>query len=204
MNMQPLKSGSANHSPSRSKSRTSVVVSPEDDSVYVTAENDAAILQFDRSAGGALTYEGCITGKTFAFLGTPPNGCVPVADATTNGANTGFDSLHGAYAAPDGRTVYAASPTDASIVSFERAGDGSLTLAGCFRLRRVKKSIDEGGTATVLRLEPQRRTGRRILRLLRRGGKLRARIAVRFTDEAGNSTTEKRGVRLVMASSRKP
>ena len=60
----------------------------------------------------------------------------------------------------------------------------------------MKKSTD-AGEQTVLRLKPKKKKDeKKILKLLRKGKDLRANPSVKLTDEAGNSVTEKRVVRL--------
>ena len=110
---------------------SSVAISPDSKSVYVTSEGDAAMLRFDRAAAGALTYRDCFSADA-NLAGGQPNNCALASTTAASGTDTGFDELHGAYVAADGHTVYAASPTDGSIVGFDRAADGSLTFGSCF------------------------------------------------------------------------
>ena len=64
-----------------------------------------------------------------------------------------------------------------------------------FKLKTVRKSTEQG-EQTVLRLKPKKKDAKKILKLLKKGKDLRANPSVELTDEAGNSATEKRVVRL--------
>ncbi len=109
-------------------------VSPDGKSLYLASGNDAAVARFDRdTTTGALTYQGCITGKTES--GPMPGGtgaCVASPTLTPNGFNSGFDNLRSIAVSPDGTSVYAVSGFDDSILRFSRdTTTGALTYHGC-------------------------------------------------------------------------
>jgi sugar lactone lactonase YvrE len=111
----------------------SPVVSPDGESLYVSSSDDSAIARFDRDpATGALTHQGCITGK--ATIGpTGSNACAQqIPSATPTGANSG---LHGAFdlaISADGSSLYAAAHADTAIARFARDIDtGALTYQNC-------------------------------------------------------------------------
>jgi DNA-binding beta-propeller fold protein YncE len=73
---------------------------------------------------------------------------------------------------------------------------GKVRVAGTYRLRRGKAEIAEGRSKAI-RLVPRRREeGRRIVAALSRGERVKARLKVKLTDQAGNTRTEKLQVRL--------
>lgn len=76
---------------------------------------------------------------------------------------------------------------------------GKVTVKGSkrtFALKPERKAIG-GGKQSVLRLKPKKkRDNRKILRLIKRGKKLKAPISVRGTDALGNNAAERRVVRL--------
>lgn len=95
-----------------------VDVSPDGSSVYVVTDGDAAIVTFNRAAGGALT----------------PAGCIEDDDTGADAACPKISALGGAGAvevSPDGKSVYVTSFSDDAIVRFDRAGGGALTAQGC-------------------------------------------------------------------------
>ena len=99
---------------------TSVAVSPDGESVYVTAATSHAVSSFNRAADGSLTQTGCFTD------GGGGPGCQG-AFALTNAEDV--------TVSPDGASVYVASPTLNALAIFNRAADGTLTQpaspAGC-------------------------------------------------------------------------
>ncbi len=95
-----------------------VAVSPDGDSVYAVGALDHAIARFDRSAGGALTPQGCISDSDF---GDP--GC----GATAQGLGLAYDVA----VSPDGSSVYAVAAADGAIARFDRSAGGALTPQGC-------------------------------------------------------------------------
>ncbi len=94
-----------------------VAISPDGSSVYVASFSDNSISHFTRTAGGSLTFAGCIAD-------TNAEGCTVPAQAA-------LDSAFGVAMSPDGSSVYVASEEDDSISHFARAAGGSLAFAGC-------------------------------------------------------------------------
>jgi PKD repeat protein len=109
----------------------SLAMSPDGSSLYATAGLDDAVARFARDTGtGALSYAGCITGKTQS--GPSGSGaCTQIGSATTGGADSGLDSLVALTISPDGGSVYAASELDDGVARFDRAPTGQLTYGGC-------------------------------------------------------------------------
>jgi len=112
-----------------------VAVSPDGNSVYAVSENDDALVRFDRAPGGALSYQGCVTGES--ETGPPPpltdsGACAEVAGAALAGTSSGFDKLRTVVPSTDGRSVYVASPQDDAVARFARdSGSGAVTYVGC-------------------------------------------------------------------------
>jgi sugar lactone lactonase YvrE len=108
-------------------SQYAVTVSGDGHSVYSTAENDDALDWFERAPGGALTYQGCISGKTTVA------GCaqIPSAQAAT-GDNSGLRKLRTAAVAPSGGSVYMTASMDDTVARFSRdPGTGGIAYVGC-------------------------------------------------------------------------
>jgi DNA-binding beta-propeller fold protein YncE len=100
-------------------SPTSVAVSPDGKSVYVTAAQPGAVSHFFAAAGGQLTYDGCISndGSGGACANAPGS---PLGNATSVAVS------------PDGSSVYVASPAASGTLStFAVASGGQLTYSGC-------------------------------------------------------------------------
>ena len=109
----------------------SLVVSPDEGSLYTASQYDDAVGRFDRDpAAGALTYRGCVTGDT----GFGPDGsgaCAAIPSATTGGVNSGLDTLRAVATSPDGKFVHVASAKDDGIARFDRDASGALSYHSC-------------------------------------------------------------------------
>ena len=98
---------------------TSVAVSRDGRSVYVTGARSDAIVRFDRGGDGALTPRGCVQN-------TGGVDCTAVA--------AGLDVPESVAVSPDGRSVYVASEFSSAVARFDRdQATGALTQRGCFQ-----------------------------------------------------------------------
>jgi DNA-binding beta-propeller fold protein YncE len=104
---------------------TSVAVSPDGKSAYVTSKFSSAVDVFDRRRNGRLVQKpgtaGCISG----------DGAGPCVDGTAL-------RLAGSVAvSPDGRSAYVASASSDAVAVFDRASNGTLAqkrgTAGCIK-----------------------------------------------------------------------
>jgi len=102
-------------------------VSPDGTSAYAASHTDDAIAQFSRDAStGALTYQGCISGRTETAA------CTQIATAKSDGLASGLDEPYGIAISPNGAQVYLAAQEDDSIATFSRnTSTGALTFQGC-------------------------------------------------------------------------
>ncbi len=97
-----------------------VVVSPDGSSVYAIGSTDDALVQFNRSGDGRLTFHGCVENRTSSTSGD----CVI--------ATPGLDAPRGLAISPDGMSVYVATDGDDSLVHFRRdPATGELSPYGC-------------------------------------------------------------------------
>ena len=98
-----------------------VTVSPDNESVYVAAGNDDAIVRFDRdTVTGALTPQGCISDTGTSV------GCAATAQ--------GLDKAYELAVSSDGKSVYVLGASDHALARFDRdTGTGALTAQGCFQ-----------------------------------------------------------------------
>lgn len=80
-------------------------------------------------AVGDLTYEGCLSGDGgLGALGI----CATTPNPTVIGANSGLDDVESVAASPDGRSVYAVTQFDHSVVAFARdPATGELSFVNC-------------------------------------------------------------------------
>jgi DNA-binding beta-propeller fold protein YncE len=98
---------------------SSVAVSPDGKSVYVTAADADSIAHLFRStAGGQISWDGCLNNDGSQNCGTLPG--APLAGAVDVAVS------------PDGRSVYVTSLISDSISHFRRTGpDGQITYDRC-------------------------------------------------------------------------
>jgi DNA-binding beta-propeller fold protein YncE len=101
------------------KRAAGVTVSADGKSVYVTSEEDHAIVHFERKPTGALVPRGCLVDNDF-----PTESC---ADSPK-----GLDGASEVDVSADGKSVYVASSLDDAIVHFERdTTTGALIPISC-------------------------------------------------------------------------
>jgi DNA-binding beta-propeller fold protein YncE len=81
--------------------------------------------------GGALTFDGCITGDE--RLGPGGSGtCTLTSSATSDGSHSGFDDPSAVVLGPGGTSLYLTSETDDSVAAFQRnPNTGALAYRGC-------------------------------------------------------------------------
>lgn len=100
---------------------TGVAVSSDGKSVYVSSEDDHAIVRFNRDEDGGLTPVGCISDVS------DPAGC--------GATQPGLLQANDVAVSPDGKSVYVVARGDHAIVNFNRAADdpvpGALNPQGC-------------------------------------------------------------------------
>jgi DNA-binding beta-propeller fold protein YncE len=97
---------------------TSVAVSPDGTTVYVTAYNGRALAVLNRAATGQLTFAGCVSDDGSG------GACADLPGAPLAGANSVVVSA-------DGTSVYVSSFGSATVVAFNRAPGGQITYASC-------------------------------------------------------------------------
>jgi DNA-binding beta-propeller fold protein YncE len=95
---------------------SSVDVSPDGKSVYVTAPSTNTVAVFDRASGGQIAYAGCVSNNGSGGLCAD----APGAPVTSPSA---------VKVSPDGKQVYV-SVVD-GVTVFDRATGGQITYAGC-------------------------------------------------------------------------
>jgi len=98
---------------------TSVTVSPDGKSVYVTSQfGDSIAHLFRDTVTGKLAWDGCLNNSGSQSCGDLPG--TPLRDPV------------GVVVSPDGKSVYVASQFSDSIAHFVRGGpDGQITYEGC-------------------------------------------------------------------------
>lgn len=111
-----------------------LAVSPDGDSVWVTADN--AVLQFYAGPDGTLAYGGCVNN-------TGANGCADLPEHPLTGPSA-------LAVSPDGDSVWVAGELSDTVVHLHAAPHGQLTFGGC-----VASSSRAG--CTDLPAEPMRR-----------------------------------------------
>ena len=126
-NCAPVEGATPNGDATGLRSTVHVNVSPDGNSVYTVADDDNAVVHFDRAASGALTFRDCLSGDINA------TGCRPVPGAGPgSGSNSGMNAAVWVETAPDGRSVYVAASSDSAVNLFRRdPRTGSLTALGC-------------------------------------------------------------------------
>ncbi len=97
----------------------SVAVSPDGGSVYVAALDSDAVVAFDRSAGGTLSQDGCVS---------EPAAAPCAGGRALNGASS-------VTVSPGGQSVYVTALIGDGVAVFDRGAGGTLTqkagTAGC-------------------------------------------------------------------------
>jgi DNA-binding beta-propeller fold protein YncE len=114
-----------------------VAVSADGESVYVVSNISDTIVVFDRASDdGSLTPAGCIDDD---------GGIAACASDTP-----GLDGPRAVALSRDDNQVYVASFLDDAVLTFDRAGDGSLTPAGCIQNTGGSDCNGTGGTTAGL------------------------------------------------------
>ncbi len=94
----------------------SLAIAPDGATVYVSTENDASIVSFDRDKGdGSLAFAGCITADSDVG-----SNCTDAPDPSSNADDTGWRDLAGLVVSKDGRSLYAVSRDEAAVLRFDR------------------------------------------------------------------------------------
>jgi DNA-binding beta-propeller fold protein YncE len=103
----------------------SLLVSRDGKFAYAIAADDDAVATFKRNRRGALTFERCIAAVTNTE-------CREIPLASPDGSNSGLDHPKSATLSRDGRSLYVAATSDASVTRFTRnPRNGRLTYEGC-------------------------------------------------------------------------
>ena len=112
---------------------STVAVSPDGRSLYLTSFFDHAVTRFSRNlANGALVYRNCITGDSDGAGSAGTNACDETPDATPNANSSGLGGVTGVVVSPDGANVYATMSSDHGVTRFERdAANGAISFVDC-------------------------------------------------------------------------
>jgi hypothetical protein len=97
---------------------------------------------------GALTYKGCLTGRTLAgpVSGGGSGACKVIPQASMNGTDSGLSTPLGVATSADGKSVYAAAWNDDAVARFKRARSGALTYKGCITGDSLAGPVSGGGS----------------------------------------------------------
>jgi hypothetical protein len=122
-----------------------ISASPDGTSVYALSHLDDAIARFNRDPStGAITYQGCISGRT------ETTACTQIASAKSGGANSGLDEPYGITISPNGASVYVAAQEDDSIATFSRdTSTGALTYQRCITGEQETGPAPGNGSCTT-------------------------------------------------------
>ncbi len=112
---------------------STVAVSPDGRSLYLTSFFDHAITRFSRNpASGALVYRNCITGDSDGAGSAGTNACDETPDASLTANSSGLGGVTGVVVSPDGANVYATMSSDHGVTRFERdAANGAISFVDC-------------------------------------------------------------------------
>ncbi len=129
----------------------SIAVSPNGKSLYAAAGADDTLMRFNRNPNtGQISYAYCFTGESGT---TSP--CEELPESGPGGTGSGLDDPEAVVVAPDGKSVYVTSRSDAAIVAFSREPDGFLTYVGCIS---GESATGPSGTGACMQL-PQATSG---------------------------------------------
>lgn len=105
-----------------------IALSPDDENLYVLAQDDYAVTWLKRnSANGRLSFGGCVSGRAT----TAPT-CVQSPTATGSGSASGFSDVESLVVSADGTSVYATSGNDDGVLRLIRGPGGGLSFGGCW------------------------------------------------------------------------
>jgi DNA-binding beta-propeller fold protein YncE len=129
---------------------TSVAVSPDNRSVYVTGAENSSVAEFSRAMpDGQITFVACAAEKN------PADACEDLPESV-------LVSPRSVTVSPDGRSVYVASPTSDSVAHFFRSASGGLMLDGCVsdfaRVDGCTKAPSPMGRPTDVSVSPDGRS----------------------------------------------